>query len=135
MRRAAAGDDGGVKGLVAGVPQAQLLLGVAHLDHLGQGVGAGEDLRLPGVVAALDGQAEQHRFQIGAGVVNIEQFAQRHRRHPVAALADRHHQALRHQLRQRFAQRADAQPVTLLQAAHQQLLTGLEHPANDVALQ
>ncbi|MNZ87847.1 hypothetical protein D3C78_1067220 [compost metagenome] len=132
---AAAGGDGGVEGLVAFVPDIQALLAGLHLHHLGQGVGLGQHRGFPGVVAALDGQADDHRLQVGAGVVDVLHLFQRHRRHPVALLADGDHQLFRHQLRQRFAQRADAQVVAFLQGAHQQLFSGLEHAADDVLLE
>ncbi|MNV77980.1 hypothetical protein D3C71_1714440 [compost metagenome] len=40
-----------------------------------------------------------------------------------------------HQLRQRFAQGTNAQVIALLEPAHQQLLSGLEHTADDVLLE
>ncbi|MCY1363045.1 hypothetical protein D9M69_497880 [compost metagenome] len=98
-------------------------------------MGLGQHRGFPGVVAALDGQADDHRLQVGAGVVDVLHLFQRHRRHPVALLADGDHQLFRHQLRQRFAQRADAQVVAFLQGAHQQLFSGLEHAADDVLLE
>ncbi|MNE60538.1 hypothetical protein D3C80_1556870 [compost metagenome] len=98
VRRAAARHDGLVEGLVPGVPEAEHFFGVAHFDDLAQGVRAGEDFRFPAVVAALDRQGQEHGLEVGAGVVDVRQLAQRHGRDPIAALADGDHQALRHQL-------------------------------------
>ncbi|MNC41901.1 hypothetical protein D3C75_906900 [compost metagenome] len=121
--------------LVPFVPYIQALLAGLHFHHLGQGMRMGQYRRLPGVVATLDGQGDDHRLQVGAGIVDVVHLVQRHGRHTVALLADRVDQMLGHQLRQCFAQRAHAQVVAFLEGAHQQLFTGLEHPADDVLLE
>ena len=135
VQGAAAGCDGGVEGLVPGIPEAEHVLRPLHFHHLGQGVGAGQHLGLPGIVAALDGQGHQHGLQVGAGIVDVLQLGQGHGRHPIALLVHRHHQVLGHQLRQRLAQRPDTEAVAFLEPAHQQLLTGLEMATDDVALE
>ncbi|MCY1406194.1 hypothetical protein D9M71_214530 [compost metagenome] len=132
---AATGGDGGVEGLVALVPDIQALLAGLHLHHLGQGMGAGEHRGFPGVVAALDGQADDHCLQVGAGIVDVLHLVQRHGCDAIALLADGDHQVLGDQLREGLAQRPHAEVVALLQGAHQQLLTRLEDAADDVLLE
>ena len=105
--------------LVPLVPHIQPLLAGFHFHHLGQGMRVGQHRRLPGIVTALDGQGNDHRFQVGAGVVDVVHLIQRHGRYPVAFLADRVDQVLGHQLRQCFAQRAHTQVVAFLEGAHQ----------------
>src|SRR5690554_8152298 len=70
---AAAAGDGGMKGLVASVPDVEQVVGALHLHHLGEGMGGGQNLGLPGVVAALDGELQHQPLRseerrVGKGV-------------------------------------------------------------------
>ncbi|MCY1432606.1 hypothetical protein D9M71_486090 [compost metagenome] len=121
-----------MEGLVPFVPDIQDLLSGFDIHNFREGMGLGKDLRLPSVVTALNGQAYDHRLEVGAGIVDVLHFFQRHGRDPVALLADHHHQMFGHQLRKRLSQRANPQVITLLEPTHEELLSGLEDPANDV---
>ncbi|MNE89342.1 hypothetical protein D3C80_1867440 [compost metagenome] len=68
--------DGGVKRLVPFIPHIQPLLAGFHLHHFGQGMRTGQHRRFPSVVAAFDGQADDHGFQVGAGIVDVVHLRQ-----------------------------------------------------------
>ncbi len=95
-------------------------------------MGASQQLGFPLIAAALNGEAHQHGFHVGARVEDIEKLLFRHGRYPIAFLIDHRHQPLGHQLRKRLAQRTDPQGIARGQQAHPQLLIGLVDPADDV---
>ncbi|MNH41585.1 hypothetical protein D3C79_1031100 [compost metagenome] len=61
---------------MAFVPDVEHFLASGYVHDFGQGVGLGEDLGFPGVVAAFDGQPDDHGFEVGAGVVDVLHFGQ-----------------------------------------------------------
>ncbi|MNL26745.1 hypothetical protein D3C87_1482930 [compost metagenome] len=124
-----------MEGFVPFIPDVEHPLTGRHVHDFRQRMGLGQDLGFPGVIPPFDGQADDHGFQIGAGIIDILHLSQRHGRDPVAFLADDHHQVLGHQLRKGFAQRADTQVIALLEPAHEQFLTGFEHATDDVQLE
>ncbi len=124
-----------MKRLMALVPLVQHgLAGVAGFQ-LVQQMHPGEEVGFPLFAAAFDSKAHQHRLHIGAGIKDIEQLLFGHRGHPVAFLVNDRDQPLGNQLRQRFAQRADAQLIPGGQQAHPQLLIRVIHPADNIVLQ
>ena len=96
---------------------------------------AGQQLGFPLIAAALNGEAHQHGFHIGAGIEDIEEFRLGHRGDAIAFLIDHRHQPLGHQLRERFPQRPDAKLIARRQQAHTQFFIRLINAADDVVLQ